>query len=128
MRSSSSNREAAGRAAIAGRGPPAPRRLGLFVALAFPAALWAQEPAPLAVAMDCGGAEIAVGYAGEAARLRMGDREWDLRQVRTASGAKYEDPEDPGTFIWSKGRSARVSVEGVELAACVEAEGTTVVE
>ena len=42
-----------------------------------------------------------------------------LSQVPAASGARFEDPADPGTYYWSKGDTALVSLEGEVLPECV---------
>jgi heat shock protein HslJ/uncharacterized lipoprotein YbaY len=45
-------------------------------------------------------------------QLVVGDRRFDLREVVSASGARYEAIGDPRTTVWNKGKRATVTVGG----------------
>lgn len=78
---------------------------------------------PATVRMRCGDQEIAVGFREQAMRLQMGDESFDLREVISASGAKYEAVGDPTTTYWSKGKNATLVVRGRSYPECVPAGG-----
>jgi heat shock protein HslJ len=91
------------------------------IATGLPTALHAQATAQrpaLADTLRCGNQEAVVGVAGDTVQLQVADERFTLRAVRTASGAKYEAPDDPGTYFWSQGRNALVSVRGQRWPAC----------
>jgi heat shock protein HslJ len=68
-------------------------------------------------AFDCGPVAVEVGFLPDGrARMRWGIAAADLQAEPVASGARYGDGRDPATFVWSKGESATVSIQGVELA------------
>lgn len=73
--------------------------------------------------LQCAERVLGVVLVGEALRLSDGARHHDLRQVRAASGVKYEAPGDASTFAWLKGRRATVAIGGVPWPACGIAEG-----
>lgn len=52
-------------------------------------------------------------------RLVVGDRRYDLREVASASGARYEAIDDPRTSLWNKGNRATVTLDGVAWPDCV---------
>lgn len=66
----------------------------------------------------CGESTVAVGFAGEGARMRVGGTYFDLAAAPAASGAKFEMPGDAGTYAWSKGNAMTVSVRGAALPEC----------
>ena len=76
------------------------------------------QPMGFASTYRCGDRLIRVGFAGEAAVMDTGEARLILQPVPAASGARYEAERDPGTFFWSHGDGARVSLEGTELAEC----------
>lgn len=78
---------------------------------------------PLTVRLLCGDQPIAVGFAGEAARLQVGSESFALRQVRTASGARYEAAGDPTTSFWSKGPGGLLELRGRRYPECMPAGG-----
>ena len=41
-----------------------------------------------------------------------------LTQVPVASGVKYENPDNPETFVWTRGDSAAVAIAGTDLPVC----------
>jgi heat shock protein HslJ len=82
-------------------------------------ALDLQRHVPLGFAstMKCGDRIVEVGFAGEAARLRLGPRVIELQPEAAASGAKFGD--GAGTAFWSQGNRALVTLEGVDLPECL---------
>jgi heat shock protein HslJ len=82
-------------------------------------ALTLQRHVPLgfATTMKCGDRLVDVGFAGDAARLRVGSQVFELPAETSASGAKFGD--GAGTGFWSKGNRAVVTLDGVDLPECV---------
>lgn len=76
------------------------------------------HPVPPTWVWTCGGEELRVQFSDEEARLETGGETIALRQTVTASGARYESPADPGTWIWNKGDDLTASLAGRELAEC----------
>lgn len=74
-------------------------------------------PMGFASTMDCGGRLIDIGFAGDAARLRVGPQVFELQPEAAASGAKFGD--GAGTGFWSKGNRATVTLDGADLPECV---------
>ena len=78
---------------------------------------------------QCGDHRLSVVFDDETAQMDADGRQVTLRQTVTASGARYEAPDDPGTWIWNKGRDLTASLAGTELPPCVpeedDAEGFT---
>jgi heat shock protein HslJ len=68
--------------------------------------------------MICGEQEIEVGFVDDHARMRVGETVVDVFPVPAASGARYEAPDDPGTFFWSRGETALVGLAGETLPEC----------
>jgi heat shock protein HslJ/uncharacterized lipoprotein YbaY len=75
-------------------------------------------PMGFASTFRCGETEVAIGFIGDIARMRLGGTTYDLAPEVTASGAKFTSAEDAGTFFWSRGESATVSVAGTALPEC----------
>lgn len=71
---------------------------------------------------QCGEHRLSVVFSGEAAEMETGGRRIALRQTVTASGARYEAVDDPGTWIWNKGRDLTASLAGTELPPCTPEE------
>jgi heat shock protein HslJ len=61
---------------------------------------------------------VTVGFVDQRAILEVGGERHALSRVRTASGARFEAPDDPGTWFWSKGETALVSLAGDLLPEC----------
>jgi heat shock protein HslJ len=82
-------------------------------------ALNLQRHVPLGFAstMKCGDRLIDVGFAGDAARLRVGSRVVELAPEAAASGAKFGD--GAGNGLWSRGNRALVTLDGEDLPECV---------
>ncbi|MCU0621016.1 MAG: YbaY family lipoprotein [Gemmatimonadales bacterium] len=68
--------------------------------------------------LRCGDEEVRLGAQRDHMVLTAGGRRYPMREVRTASGARYEAVDDPSTTFWSKGRQATVVVAGRELPTC----------
>lgn len=72
--------------------------------------------------LRCGDTSVEAGYRDDGAVLRLGARQFDLLPEATASGAKFTDPADPGTWLWSKGDALSVSLRGTLLGDCAPAD------
>lgn len=70
----------------------------------------------------CGDLRVTLDFLGEKARLTVGQTEWEMRQTRTASGARFEALNDPTTWFWNKGRGGMLSIKGREYPECREAD------
>lgn len=68
--------------------------------------------------LRCGDALLEFGIVAEGARLRGEGGFWRLEAVPAASGARFEDAEDAGTWVWTQGTRATVSIAGAELPEC----------
>lgn len=66
----------------------------------------------------CGAQILQTGYAGDALVMDTGTARLVLQPVATASGARYDGLDDPGTYFWNRGDSAMVSIADVELPQC----------
>ncbi len=77
------------------------------------------QPLAFASTLACGDRNVTVGYVGATMRMQAGGETFDLRPVRSASGARYEAVGDPSTSFWSKGDRASVVVRGQPWPACV---------
>lgn len=71
--------------------------------------------------LRCGDLAAEVGFRGEGAILRVGPRQIELVPAVTASGAKFADPADEGTWVWSKGDAVSISLGGTTLPECATA-------
>jgi len=69
---------------------------------------------------NCGGTEVNVLTVGEDLVMSAPGVLFLLEQVPAASGAKYQRAGDEGTYFWSRGASAMVSILGDELSECSE--------
>ena len=76
------------------------------------------DPMGFASLLRCGDSLLEFGIIPEGARLRGGDGVWLLEAAPAASGARFEDPQDADTWVWSRGESALVSIAGEELPEC----------
>jgi heat shock protein HslJ/uncharacterized lipoprotein YbaY len=92
-------------------GPETPDDLGEIV-------LQRHRPMGFASAFRCGDRAIRVGFAGDAVVMDTGDRRVILQPVPAASGTRYEAEGDPGTWVWTRGDSATVSIAGEMLPEC----------
>lgn len=81
------------------------------------------EPAFKGVDFRCGDTLVRFALGeGDVADMRIGNTAYAMHKAIAASGAKYENPGDPGTFFWRKGDGALVSVNGKALPECVPAQ------
>lgn len=90
---------------------PAPAVLGPVILRGF-------TPMGYVSTLSCGDVVAEVGFQDNAARLRVGGAYIDLVPTRTGSGARYMSETDPGTWIWTKGDVALLSLSGTELPEC----------
>ncbi|MFA5539247.1 MAG: META domain-containing protein [Gemmobacter sp.] len=67
----------------------------------------------------CGDARIGIGFAGDRARLRTPAGLRELAPTPAASGARYADPADDTTWVWSRGNMVAVALDGEELGECL---------
>jgi membrane-bound inhibitor of C-type lysozyme len=65
------------------------------------------------IPFKCGSLQVQVAPGDDGALLTAGTQVFELHRTRTASGARYDAPEDSsGTFFWDKGDMATVVVQG----------------
>lgn len=74
-------------------------------------------PVALPIAFRCGAHMIRLGFAGEDAVMDTGLGRAVLRPAPAASGARYETAES-GTWLWTQGDAALVSIAGTALPEC----------
>ena len=67
---------------------------------------------------QCGDLRATIDFLDSRARLTIGQTTWELRQTRTASGARFEAVDDPSTWFWNRGDGGRLSVKGREYPEC----------
>ena len=81
-----------------------------------------QEQAP---AMQCGQADIALDLNedGDWLELTHLDNVIELERIASASGARYQLPDNADTWFWSQGDTATLSLDGVTYPTCVAAGG-----
>jgi uncharacterized lipoprotein YbaY len=75
-------------------------------------------PMGFANVVRCGGRELAVGYFGANAVLDVDGQRTVLEPVSAVSGARFEAPGDPGTWVQIQGNAVRVSLAGEALPEC----------
>lgn len=80
--------------------------------------LRSHKPMGFASMLSCGELVAELGFVGHIARLRIGSTYRDLEPVPAASGSKFVSPDDAGTWVWTHGDVATLSLEGVELPEC----------
>jgi heat shock protein HslJ len=80
--------------------------LSRYVPMGFPSTL------------RCGGRELAVGFFDVNAVLEVDGVRTVLAPVPAASGARFEAPGDPGTWVWNRENAVLVSLGGEELPEC----------
>jgi heat shock protein HslJ/membrane-bound inhibitor of C-type lysozyme len=90
-----------------------------------------EHPLLFASELRCGEHVLRFGVGRRDGRdmpqLAVGTRRIDLKEVVSASGARYEGIDDPRTSVWSKGRRATVVLDGETLPECtVQHMGDTV--
>lgn len=80
--------------------------------------LRALEQQSFAARLRCGKREGDVVATDNGARLTLGHEVFELRQLPAASGARYDDPRDPTTTFWGKGRRATLVIRGEKQPTC----------
>lgn len=85
-------------------------------------ALTLEPVTPIVFATDliCGDVQVSIGILEEDMILRAEGRDIPLKQVRAASGARYEAVNDPETTVWNKGEATTIRLEGRDLPDCRE--------
>jgi heat shock protein HslJ/membrane-bound inhibitor of C-type lysozyme len=82
----------------------------------------AQAPPPSnARELICGGERMTLRVDRRTATVTVGGRTYEMTEVRTASGAKYEVPGDRSTSFWSQGNRGTLVVAGKTLPECAPA-------
>jgi heat shock protein HslJ len=71
-----------------------------------------------ATTLRCGDQEAILDYTQQGTQLKVGGETFDMRQVSSASGAKYEAVNDSTTIFWSKGPNALVTARGRQYPEC----------
>ena len=69
-------------------------------------------------ALRCGERDLGLGLFDTAAVIDAGGARQVLVPVPAASGARYEAPGDPGTWVWERGGAVTVSLGGEALPEC----------
>jgi len=91
-----------------------------------PLVLKPYDPAAFSAPLLCGNrrANVGVGRVGgrDILQLTVGDEHFELYQVVTASGARYEALTDATTSVWFKGQRATLTVRGETYPECVVAQ------
>ena len=77
------------------------------------------RPARSTTQMICGADRIFVRIEKALVRVDVGGQVYEMRQVTTASGARYEVANDPTTSFWSKGRHATLTIKGKVYPECM---------
>jgi heat shock protein HslJ/uncharacterized lipoprotein YbaY len=75
-------------------------------------------PMGFASTLRCGGRELAVGFFEANAVIEVDGERQVLAPVPAASGARFEAPGDPGTWVWSRENAVSVSLGGEVLPEC----------
>ena len=83
-----------------------------------------QQPLAFASKLRCGDQWVRVGMLGDILNLVVDEVRYPLRQVVSASGARYEAVGDPTTTFWSKGERATLVVKGKAYPECLRADAT----
>lgn len=89
----------------------------------------ATQAIPAPANFICGQARVRITFNSPAAdtlQMHVGEEIFNLTQVVSASGARYEAKDESSTIFWNKGNSALITVLGHELEECrlVEAAAT----
>ena len=83
-----------------------------------------QQPLAFASTLRCGELWVMIGMLGDTLNLEVGEVRYPLREVVSASGARYEAVGDPTTTFWSKGERATLVVKGKAYPECLRADAT----
>lgn len=84
-----------------------------------PPELVEETPPPATTASyRCGDISVMAAFSGDEVTLTIDGKNYTLRQAVSASGAKYEDPENPDNTFWTKGDEAQLTLGGDERFDC----------
>lgn len=75
-------------------------------------------PLAFATRYECGAVLVEAGLAEGKVILRAEGRDFVLKQESAASGARYVDPDGGTTVFWSRGDTAMVTLDGIDLPEC----------
>jgi membrane-bound inhibitor of C-type lysozyme len=100
------------------------RVIGAALALLAAACASTEAPREIRAVFQCGDVRAAVTFMGESATLVTGSARYDMRQTRTADGARYEAVGDPSTWFWNRGQGGTLSVGGREYPDCRTVAGS----
>ncbi len=81
---------------------------------------------PVTLFWRCGDQLADTEEIGGKLRLTLGGTHYNMRQVESASGARYAALDDATTTFWSKGERARLTVKGKAWPECVRADRVAV--
>lgn len=70
----------------------------------------------------CGDVRLELGFADRGMRMKALNRSFEMREARSASGARYEAVDDPSTSFWNKGQRGWLVIRGREYPECVEGQ------
>ena len=87
---------------------------------ADPASTVAPTPARTFL-LSCDSLRARADFTDSVATLTIEGQRFELRRVRSGSGARYELADDPSTWIWNQGDTSTVSVRGVVIGPCATA-------
>ena len=68
--------------------------------------------------LQCGGTPVRVTLHNEEALIEAVHGQYILKQVVSASGARYEDPQDSTTSFWNKGDKGMLTIKGDTFPEC----------
>lgn len=75
-------------------------------------------PPATSASYRCGDISVMAEFSGDDVTLTIDGKDFVLRQAVSASGAKYEDPENPDNVFWVKGEEAQLTLGGEETLQC----------
>jgi heat shock protein HslJ/uncharacterized lipoprotein YbaY len=72
--------------------------------------------------LQCGDQQITADFSQKTLRLTVGQEQFELHPVRSASGARYAATGDPSTTYWNKGDRTLITLRGQSLPECRQAQ------
>ncbi len=96
---------------------PLPISAGEGALVLSPIQLQPFQPLGFATTFRCGERLVEIGFIDDIARMKVGGRTIDLMPEPAASGARFVDADDAGTYFWSRGSTGTLSLAG-ETATC----------
>ncbi len=102
--------------------PAARTPVALFITLLVLTACATQQPEdqPVVATMQCGRQPIGLEFQGDQLWLQIGEETRLLVAAMSASGARYQAPDDEDTWFWNKGDTATLMLDGSPLPQCLE--------